>query len=505
MGVFIGGGPRRARMGICCKVSPLQSSPHFSQNSDPFLFNVASVYGIETSANTDFKKSKTMKRPQENANKDPIDYFPGPIDFAAVEEFVTLLDPKSYVERVRHVGHLAVSFLANSRDESAEDSVRVGIEIENAAKNAMNLKRHSILSQMNGATLGRLLENLRNLESAWGRVDDREHGPYDSILRTVEERSKLINDNPPIRFNAAVIENALLEVDARMKHGQTRPSTPCDLKTALRYVASPASTPPDALELAFIDFLALHKLERVKKCDAEEELTLLSQLESNLKLEEMVRRNWKLGADHPVRKFLKAVIKDMRDRLSCLEQRKSILQSFVPGSKVRDPVFEEMAKLVESDWKRSDSVSPRTLAWLSVDFYPFWKKHKKVYIDLHGLSETERIEMKSIKTTSGRSALEKRELDKTLLLVQKWLDYADSRNKHPKDVIERFVTQSFKNETAQNKLSVFLALLLDHVVRNGDPKDVVKTLCEKHDRKVMTVEIVEGCAKELIHYLQKNE
>jgi hypothetical protein len=140
-----------------------------------------------------------------------------------------------------------------------------------------------------------------------------------------------------------------------------------------------------------------------------------------------------------------------------------------------------------------------------VDFYPFWEKHKTAYVRQYRVVAAARVKKKLTRTTSGRSALEKRELDKLLRLVQKWLEYADSRNKHPKDVIERFVTQSFKNETAQNKLSVFLALLLDHVVRNGDPKDVVKTLCEKHDRKVMTVEIVEGCAKELIHYLQKNE
>jgi hypothetical protein len=235
----------------------------------------------------------------------------------------------------------------------------------------------------------------------------------------------------------------------------------------------------------------------------EEDLMLRSQLESNLKLGDMVRKEWKLAADHPVRKFLKAVIQDMRERLTRLEQRTSTLQSFVPGSKVRDPVFEEMAKLVESRWQGSDSVSPRTLAWLSVDFYPFWEKHKKVYIDLHLLSETARVEKKSIKTTSGRSGLEKRELKISLQLVQKWLQLADSRNKHPKDVIDHFVTKSFKNETAQNKLSVFLTLLLDHVVRNGDPKDVVETLCKKHVRKVMTVEIVEECAQEIVRHMQK--
>jgi hypothetical protein len=393
--------------------------------------------------------------------------------------------------------------VTNSQKASAEDLVRLAMEIESAAKKAVSLKRDSILTQMNGATVGRLLENLRNLESAWGRVDDREHGPYDSILSTVEEQFKQINDDPPIRFTAEFIKNALADAKARTKDGQKCPDEACDLTTALRFIAGRASTPPTALKSAFIDFLSLNVLERVKKSEMEEDLMLRSQLESNLKLGDMVRKEWKLAADHPVRKFLKAVIQDMRERLTRLEQRTSTLQSFVPGSKVRDPVFEEMAKLVESRWQGSDSVSPRTLAWLSVDFYPFWEKHKKVYIDLHLLSETARVEKKSIKTTSGRSGLEKRELKVSLQLVQKWLQLADLRNKHPKDVIDHFVTKSFKNETAQNKLSVFLTLLLDHVVRNGDPKDVVETLCKKHVRKVMTVEIVEECAQEIVRHMQK--
>lgn len=154
-----------------------------------------------------------MKQPQANANEDSIDYFPGPIDFAAVEEFLTLLDPKSYAARVDHTGLLAASLVTNPQKASAEELVRWAMEIDTASKKAVSLKRDSILAQMNGATVGRLLENLRNLESAWGRVDDREHGPYDSVIETVTERYKQINDNPPTRFTVEVIENALAKVD----------------------------------------------------------------------------------------------------------------------------------------------------------------------------------------------------------------------------------------------------------------------------------------------------
>lgn len=444
-----------------------------------------------------------MKQPEADANEDPIDYFPGPIDFAAVDEFLRLLEPTSYAERVDHVGRLAASLATKPQTSSAEDLVRLAMEIQTEAKQAVSLSRDFILTQMNGATVGRLLENLRNLDSARGEVDDREHGPYDSIVKTVADRFKEIHDNPPTRFRDEDIENALSKADSRMKHGQTRPEVPCDLKAALRYIAGGASTPPAALESAFIDFLSLHKLERVKKCDSEEELTLRSQLESNLKIEGLVRKDRKLAANRPVRKFLKAVIQDLRNRLTGLEQRKCTLQTFVPGSKVRDPVFEEMAKLVDSRWKGSDSVSLRTLAWLSVDFYPFWERHKTTYGGQHRVVVTAKKKKTGNAKKAGVIGLSSRESDTFLIEVQDWLKFADLLEKRPVDTIEEFAKKTYRSKPAIKKLSEFLGALHDHVINKTPVKKIVTGLQKK--KKLMNEDIFQKCAQELIQYLEKNE
>lgn len=445
---------------------------------------------------------KAIKQPQEISVDNPIVYFPGAIDFAAVEEFLRLRDPKFVDERADHIGRLAASLLETRQNASAGNLVRLVTEIDAVAKDAVNKRSDALLEQMNAATVGRLLEDLRNLESARTRVDDREHGPYDAILKTVESRFRKINDNPP-RFSAEAIEAALSNADLRMKEGQNRPQAPCDLTTALRYIAGGASTPPAAMESAFIDFLSLQRLEREKKWDSEEEAMLLSRLEECLESQRVVEKNWKLAAGDPVRKFLKDLIKDCRERLTRLEQRKCALHSFVPGSKGKDPVFEEMAKLVESNWKRSDSVSLRTLAWLATDFSPFWEKHKKAYINEYRLSDRARKKAKSTKTSAGAAGLKSRELRRCVKHVRDWLEFADFREKRPLDVVELFADKVYSSKQSSMRLSEFLRAIHDHVVHKTPLKKVVGCLLKK--RSIMDEEIVQVCAQKLNQYIQKRK
>lgn len=449
-------------------------------------------------------KSKTMKRPKKDAIDDPIVYFPGPIDFAAVEEFLRLINPNCVGERADLVGRLATRLLEKRQNASSADLVQLAIKIDAESRLAVNKLPDVILEQMNAPTVGRLLEDLRDLEAARTRVDGREHGQHDSIIRKVEDRFRRINDGPPpTRFSAEAIEDALSAADLRMKQGQLRPQTPCDLTTALRYVAGRTSTPPSAMESAFIDFLSLHRLEREKKWDSEKEAMLFSWLESGLESQRIVQKDWKLAADDPVKKFLNALIKGSRDGLTRLEKRKSTLNSFVPGSKCKDPVFEEMAKLVESHWKRPDSVSLRTLAWLSVDFSPLWETHKKAYVDEYRMVDEARKETKSTRTTSGAAGLKSRELRRSVKHVRDWLAFADSSEKRPFDVIELFADKTYSLKKSSSLLSEFLRAIHDYVVKKTPMKKVVDGLLKK--KKVMDVDIVQACAQELIQYMHKND
>lgn len=79
-----------------------------------------------------------MKRPPKDAIDDPIVYFPGPIDFAAVEEFLRLINPNCLGERADHVGRLATRLLEKGQNASAADLVQLAIKIDAESRLAVN-------------------------------------------------------------------------------------------------------------------------------------------------------------------------------------------------------------------------------------------------------------------------------------------------------------------------------------------------------------------------------
>jgi hypothetical protein len=117
-------------------------------------------------------------------------YYPGPLDYAAVEEFLNLLNPTFEEARICQ---LAASLAKKVESSSAVDLVRKAIEIQAEAKRAVRLRRDLVLGEMNFSTVDRLLVKLRCLDSLNSESEEgvvSEQGPYRSILSTVWERFK---------------------------------------------------------------------------------------------------------------------------------------------------------------------------------------------------------------------------------------------------------------------------------------------------------------------------
>lgn len=112
-----------------------------------------------------------MEWPQEDTIDNPVVYFPGPIDFAAVEEFLRLINPSFLGERADHLGRLATRMLEKRQNASAADLVQLATKIDAESRLAVNKLPDIILEQMNAPTVGRLLEDLRDLDAARMRLD----------------------------------------------------------------------------------------------------------------------------------------------------------------------------------------------------------------------------------------------------------------------------------------------------------------------------------------------
>ena len=89
--------------------------------------------------------------------EDPIVYYPGHLDYAAVEEFLRLLNPRPEAQRV---AQLAASIAQKTEGDTAGDLVKRAMDIQAESENAVIGRRDAILARMNLSTIQRLVEKL---------------------------------------------------------------------------------------------------------------------------------------------------------------------------------------------------------------------------------------------------------------------------------------------------------------------------------------------------------
>jgi len=349
------------------------------------------------------------------------------------------------------------------------------MEIQVEAKMAVILRRDSILATMNLTTVQRLVEILISLDSASSEGEELEHGPYRSILSAALERIEQAKEGPPLKFDSKGIQDILEQADRRTTN--PRPESPCDLVTALRYASGVNRMANASLEKAFNDFLCIIRLQREMKVNSEEAL--------RLQLDDFAKAPNKLGSKE---------LRILQKWISWLDDRRKFLHDFAPGMKPPGNIARETSELVESRWKISDSVTLDLLAWLAADFYPFWKKHQRSYLQQHAKAESARKEKTEKNRTAGGIGVENREHTKWIKFVEDWLQYADSRDMRPNKIINDFVGKTeIKTKNARRKAAGFLQILQEHVARKSDVNGVVEQI-RQTGMKSMNSRILQACA-----------
>lgn len=359
---------------------------------------------------------------------------------------------------------LAASLAKKVESSSAVDLVRKANEIQAEAKRAVRLRRDLVLGKMNFSTVERLLVKLRylhllNSESEEGVVS--EQGPYRSILSTVSERFKELQLDPLPGARPEDVENALNVAERRTNI--PRPTSPCDLPTGLFFVAGVKTTPLAALERAFSDYIIINQLLKAIRPGSESE-----------------------GAGETPW--------NLQERISRSVQEQNFLRDFSPGLNPPAEIAEETSRWLESKWKRSGSVSLESLAWLAVDFYPFWEKHNHAYIRQHNSEELARNKKAAVKRTAGGMGVENREQKKLVKLVENWLEYSDSVGTRPVESVGAFLREiQGITELVRKKYSNFLRRLVEHLEKDSDVDNVV-TIIQKDGMKSFTPGILQACA-----------
>ena len=422
----------------------------------------------------------TPARPLE----EPV-YYPGAVDYAAVEEFLSLLNPKAETDRV---AQLVAKMTFKEEGASPSDLVQSALGIQVEAEKSVICRRESILAKMNLSTVLRLLAEVEKWDSATSEGEDRDQGPYRSTRLAVMERLEQAKVPPSVGKTRDELFVALALADMR---GVPRPAAPCDLATGLRYAIGAKRMHPGILDKAFEDFLYIFQLQRMTNIEAIEERELRRELDGL----DVSRVPQKIGevVKAVSTEWDKEIFTNPRERLSWLEDRRSFLLNFKPGLKPPGSIERETIELIEVVWKQSDSVSVESLVWLSANFYPFWTKHMRSYLKNHKTARLAEEKTKIIKTVAGSIGVEKREHEKLVKFVIAWLEYADSLGKRPCDVIDVFVNQSdLKSSEAQKTRIGFLSILHAHATQNTSVAGVVKQLRQR--MKSMTPGILGACA-----------
>ena len=429
--------------------------------------------------------------------EDPIDYYPGHLDYAAVEEFLRLLNPRPEAQRV---ALLAASIAQKTEGDTAGDLVKIAMDIQAESEKAVIGRRDAILARMNLSTIQRLVEMLRHLDSTFSEGDEGEdkQGPYRSFLSAAIERRTQVKVDWPEKYHAHQTEKigkALSQADGRTKI--PRPKTPCDLATALQYVSGENDISAKALESALIDFLSIRRLETTKDDDLELEKSLRHQLDE---ISQDLSKSQE-GAKTPSNKTVNPTITRLQQGISRLEEERTFRENFKPGMKVPSQLKTDTIYLFAVYSSKSDSVTLSTLAWLADNFYPFWVEYRSSYLTQHLYTESKRKATSKSRKESGIKGFGKREYDRWVAIVKDWLKYAAIHKKRPDEIIDVFMNgrTEIKTKDARARFASGLKTLQNHVTKKKPAESTVVDF-KLVGVKSMNSEIVQACADLIEEY-----
>ncbi len=158
-----------------------------------------------------------------------------------------------------------------------------------------------------------------------------------------------------------------------------RPTLPAQLGEALRYIRDiPDIFPDGELLRVFRDSLLLHPFRTQSELRALNDLASLCDEATMLNLEHRMAH---LVAGDPDRDATKSHCKFCTDVRKAIAVSIRFRENFAPGSKPPPIVAREAVSNFEKYWQSELPVTTADrLAWLALNFGPFWDKHGSVYM-----------------------------------------------------------------------------------------------------------------------------
>ncbi len=361
-------------------------------------------------------------------------------------------------------------------DASAHVAQAAALQAEATAE--LVRRREVIASSMSQATLVKLAAQLEIEDVGFLGVADDE-GFTDPITGPVLRRlASLMREKPPHQdfHDQFLVE----DFSAVLSHADTltalRPTIACSLEDALRYAANIPTNQVswDILNGAFVDFLRLwHRFPLLaaelfpvqKKAGAKVTAAKFSQLMANLKRSQ--------------------------------QERVGFEKTFTPGQDFPPDIDELAYRAYAECWEKGllGLSWKRRLAWLVVEFAPFWAKHGDAYRSLQKRMLEPKIKKSEKASSSGKSGRQKREAKRWKKVTADFIEFLKDNLKGSDAMGLQSCVTAFGDESStlrgsqdRTNSKEFLKILCDAVSSDEDGFTLLRSLQGLKAAKIQTLE-----------------
>lgn len=309
------------------------------------------------------------------------------------------------------------------------DSVKqceAALNLMEAAEKALIGRREKMVSAMSYVSVLRLARELSALgpQARKQKGNDLIAGP---VVRRLEEIFDVSRARAQ-RRNAAAIDKTLQAAGSRTTIPM--PDLPCGLEKALRFAADEDECEWSVMESAFRDFLIVDlgrdvALSKLIQDELKEERTQIASSIDNCSKE--VRGT----SQHEVLLDLKKRLIEIDTELERFEEARNLRSRFKPGIRWPKYLIEEADDVLKKDLSNPEPISRRELAWLCVDFYPFWSEHAATYIDRDDAAKRSAKQRSKKAKVSGKKGAYSNERKKWIERTGALIAYAQSKGGLP--------------------------------------------------------------------------
>jgi hypothetical protein len=283
------------------------------------------------------------------------------------------------------IAHLAAVVSKKTDMSNAYVAVQHASQLRSQAEKFLKQARENMVNAMNLPTLYELAERLGVLDAILIYPGTTKNPlRHDPVAGPLLHRIREMESSKPSHENIEdvfILKNYRQILDsAGERSGQDRPSLPCSLDEALRYVSPvPYHFPHDALQCVFMDFLRVFP---VRTPDQQRSHSEFKKLFSPMLLDLTAEQLAAMSGNSQTKAQLERNYKEIKAAVDSIEKSRHFREQFSPASSVPDIVKSEATRNFTTYWNKPKPVDTEDrLAWLAENFSPFWEEHATQYMD----------------------------------------------------------------------------------------------------------------------------